>query len=742
MTYENFNVDVDTDGVAVVTWDMPDRSMNVLTDGSLGELSQIIERFESEDAITAAILTSGKDAFCAGADLAMMEGHTRTLAKALADGRGEKEAVGELFENVQAFSRLLRRLETAGKPVVAALNGTALGGGFEIALACHHRVAADGKGIQFGLPEARVGLLPGGGGTQRLPRLIGAPAALKLMLQGRNLSPAKALEAGIVHAVVGKSELISEAKRYLSDQPSSVQPWDEKKFRVPGGVPYSPSGMMTWIGANALYRQETMDNYPAQRAIMSCVYEGLQMPIETGLRIEARYFTWLLRQPEAKAMIRSLFLSMQALSRGARRPAGIAPFKVAKLGILGAGMMGAGIAYVSARAGMDVVLVDRDQASADKGRAYSEKLLTKAVAKGRWSEEEMQSLLSRIDATPDYARLEGCDLVIEAVFENRELKAEVTAKAESHLSPDVIFASNTSTLPITGLAKASSRPESFIGIHFFSPVDKMMLVELIVGKKTSDQALAAALDYVRAIRKTPIVVNDSRGFYTSRVVSTYIAEGHHMLAEGVPAALIENAGKMAGMPVGPLSLNDEVSLDLAYKIAQAARRDMGDAYVEKPGDRILAEMVERRDRLGRKNGKGFYDYSDDGTKRLWPELSNSLGVTTVGDDADLLDVEELKQRFLTIQALETARCFEEDVLTDVRDADVGAILGWGYAPFTGGPLSFIDMKGPANFIEQCERFTIRYGERFSPNDLLRDLADGGDLFYTRFQPEPVSPAAA
>ncbi len=742
MTYVNFDVDVDADGIAVVTWDMPDRSMNVLTDGSLAELLQIVERLESEDAITAAVLTSGKEAFCAGADLAMMEGHTRTLAQALADGRSEKAAVGELFENIQGFSRLLRRLETAGKPVVAALNGTALGGGFEIALACHHRLAADGTGIQFGLPEARVGLLPGGGGTQRLPRLVGAPAALKLMMQGRSLNPAKALEAGMVHAVVGREKLVSEAKRYLSGEPTSVQPWDEKKFRVPGGVPFSPSGMMTWIGANALYRQETMDNYPAQRAIMSCVYEGLQVPIETGLRIEARYFTWLLRQPEAKAMIRSLFLSMQALSKGARRPPGVAPFKVRKLGILGAGMMGAGIAYVSARAGMEVILLDRDQISADKGKAYSEKLLSKALAKGRSSEKEMQALLSRIEATPDYARLEGCDLVIEAVFEDRELKAKVTAKAESHLSPDAVFASNTSTLPITGLAKASSRPESFIGIHFFSPVDKMMLVELIVGEKTGDRALAAALDYVRAIRRTPIVVNDSRGFYTSRVVSTYIAEGHYMLAEGVPAALIENAGKMAGMPVGPLSLNDEVSLDLAHKIAQAAKRDLGDAYVEKPGDRILAEMVEKRGRLGRKNGSGFYDYSDDGTKQLWPELSEALGVTNGGDAAGLPDVEELKQRFLTVQALETARCFEENVLTDVRDADVGAILGWGYAPFTGGPLSYIDMQGPAGFVEQCERFTMRYGERFAPNDLLRDLAAGSDLFYTRFQPEPASPVAA
>ncbi len=737
MTYENFTLETDSDGIAVVTWDMPERSMNVLTESSLGELTAIVERIATEDAITAAIITSGKSAFCAGADLSMMERHTASLAKAARDGTDMTAATAEMFESIQTYSRVLRRLETCGKPVVAAVKGVALGGGFELALACHCRIATGDS--KLGLPEARVGLLPGGGGTQRLPRLIGASDALQLMLQGRNIDAEKGAKAGLVHKVVDADDLVAEAKRWIAEQPTAVQPWDEEKFRVPGGLPYSKGGMMMWGAANALYRRETLDNYPAQRAIMSCVYEGLQMPMDTALRIEARYFTWLLRQPEAKNMIRSLFLSMQELNKLARRPADVPEFKVRKLGVLGAGMMGAGIAYVSARAGMQVVLIDRDQESAERGKAYSDGLMDKAIKRGRASQDDKQKLLSMITATDDYDALEGCDLIIEAVFESRELKAEVTPNAEAKLAEGGVFASNTSTLPITSLAKASARPESFIGIHFFSPVDKMMLVEIIMGKETSDEALAKALDYVRAIRKTPIVVNDSRGFYTSRVVSTYIAEGHHMLAEGIPAAMIENVGRMAGMPVGPLALNDEVSLDLAWKIAAATRADLGDAYVETPRDAILGEMVEKQGRLGRKNGKGFYDYPQDGKKRLWADVDDLVSASI---DPDGVDVEDLKARFLTFQALETARCFEEGVLTDVRDADIGAILGWGFAPFTGGPLSYIDTMGAKAFVAQCERLAGEHGERFTPNALLRDLAAKGETFYTRFNPHAPSQKAA
>jgi 3-hydroxyacyl-CoA dehydrogenase/enoyl-CoA hydratase/3-hydroxybutyryl-CoA epimerase len=497
--------------------------------------------------------------------------------------------------------------------------------------------------------------------------------------------------------------------------------------------------MITWSVANALYRRETYDNYPAQRAIMSCVYEGLQLPMDRALKVESRYFTWLLRQPEARAMTRSLFLSMQALGKGARRPASVPPSKVRKLGILGAGMMGAGIAYVSARAGMEVVLLDRDVASADKGKAYSVGLVEKAVTRGQASEADGRALLDRIRPTDDYADLDGCDLVIEAVFEDRAIKADVTRTAEARLSGAAVFGSNTSTLPITGLAEASGRPDRFIGIHFFSPVDKMMLVELILGEQTGDEALALALDYVRAIRKTPIVVNDARGFYTSRVVSTYIDEGITMLADGIPAAMVENVGRMAGMPVGPLALNDEVSLDLARKIQLAARADLGAAYVETPRDRILEEMVDRRGRLGRKNAKGFYDYPEGAKKRLWPGLADVAPATA---DPDAIDTADLEARFLVRQALETARCFEEGVVTDVREADVGAILGWGFAPFTGGPLSYIDAMGLGEFLRLCERFEQDHGPRFAPCALIRDLAASGDSFYTRFAPAGGRQAAA
>ena len=728
MSYENFTLEVDADGIALVTWDMPGRSMNVLSESSIADISAIIGQIAEDDAIKGAVITSGKPAFSAGADLSMMGAMTAAYM-ATAAAKGEKVATAELFERVQVSSGLYRRLETCGKPIAAAINGTALGGGFEFTLACHYRVCAGDPKLKLGLPESKVGLLPGAGGTQRLPRLIGASEALQLMLLGRNLDPARAAKLGVVHKVVDASDLVAEARRWVREEGDAVQPWDKERFRIPGGAPYSASGMMTWAAANAIYRRETYDNYPAQRAIMSCVYEGLSVPMDVGLRIEARYFTKVCRSPEAGNMIRSLFLSKQELDKLARRPDGVEPFTVNKLGILGAGMMGCGIAYVSALAGMEVMLLDADQDGADKGKARVLSIMEGAVKKGRMSQGAMEKAAGRITAATDYETLKDADLIIEAVFENREIKADVTAKSEVLLSDDAVYASNTSTLPITGLAEASSRPHNFVGIHFFSPVEKMQLVEIIVGEKTSDETLAKALDYVKAIRKTPIVVNDSRGFFTSRVVSTYLAEGHHMLSEGVPAAMIENAGRMAGMPVGPLSLNDEVALDLSWKIRQATKADLGDAYKEDRMDAILDELVVKRERFGRKNGKGFYDYPADGPKRLWPGLAELVSEQL---DPDQLDVTELQERLLTIQALETARCFEENVLTDVREADVGGIFGFGYAPYTGGPLSYIDMVGAAEFVARCDRFAQAYGERFQPCALLRDLAETGEGFYTRF----------
>lgn len=730
MTYQNFTFDIDADGIALITWNMDGRSMNVLTEEAMEEYISIVERIGSDEAVKGAILTSGKDTFSGGADLSMLEALVAAGRKAEAE-EGREAASKLVMDRGGILSRTVRAMETCGKPVVAAINGLCLGGAFEIVLGCHYRVASDNPKGKVGLPEGRVGLLPGGGGTQRMARIIGASDALQLMLQGRQIKFAQAQKMGLLHKTVPAEDLIAEARRWLLEEADPVAPWDKKGFRIPGGLPFSKNGMMTFTAANAIYRRETLDNYPALRAILSCVYEGLLVDMDTGLRIESRYFTHILRTPEAQNMIRTLFLSMQQLGKGARRPGDVPPSQIKKVGVLGAGMMGAGVAYVTAQAGINVVLLDRDKEAAEKGKAHSHDLMTKQVGRGRAKSKDRDELLERITATDDYDDLKGCDLVIEAVFENRDIKAAVTKEAEARLGENAVFGSNTSTLPITGLAKASQRPENFIGIHFFSPVHKMMLVEIIMGKDTGDKALAVALDYVRAIRKTPIVVNDSRGFFTSRVVATYVAEGLTMLDEGMPPAMVENTGRMAGMPVGPLSLNDEVGLDVAYKISQAARADLGDAY--KPGalDRILEEMVKKRERLGRKNGKGFYDYPKAGKKKLWPDVAEILPGQK---PAESFDVDEVKQRFLTIQALETARCFEENVLTDVRDADVGAILGFGYAPFTGGPLSYIDTMGTAAFVAQCETLAGEYGERFAPCALLKDMAEKGEAFYSRFAP--------
>jgi 3-hydroxyacyl-CoA dehydrogenase/enoyl-CoA hydratase/3-hydroxybutyryl-CoA epimerase len=614
---------------------------------------------------------------------------------------------------------------------VAAINGTAVGGGFELCLACHHRVAADNAKARVGLPEIKIGLFPGAGGCQRVARMLQPGDALQFLLKGDQLRIAQAKGMKLIDAVVPAADLVKSAKDWIKAGGKAKAPWDTDGFRLPGGPVFSKAGMMTFPAANAIYRRETYDNYPAARAILQVVYEGLQLPMDLALRVESRWFAKILRSPEAAAMIRSLFVSMQELNKGARRPPGLPPTPLKKIGVLGAGFMGAGIAYVSALAGLDVVLIDRDQDAADKGKAHSHKLMTEQVNRGRASTAERDALLARITATPDYSALAGVDLIIEAVFEDRKIKAEAIAKAEAVLGDNAIFSSNTSTLPISSLAQSSKRPERFIGVHFFSPVERMMLVEIILGKETKEPALAAALDFVRVLRKTPIVVNDSRGFYTSRVVGTYIREGHLMLSEGVPAAMIENVGRMAGMPVGPLALNDEVAVDLAWKILKATESDLGSAAVDPGQKRLLEEMVEKRGRFGRKNGKGFYDYPQSGPKRLWPGLAELQGKQR---DPDTIDIEELKARLLVIQALETARCVEQGVIADVREADVGSILGFGFAPFSGGTLSYIDMMGTRRFVDLCKQLQKRHGARFAPGKLLSDMALKGDTFYGRFAP--------
>ena len=733
----SFKLDVDSDGMALVTWDMGDRSMNVITMDVIAELGTIVDKVANDAAIKGVVITSGKPAFCGGADLAMLES-IRGLYADMVRKQGEEAAAKMVFDESRKLSQLYRRIETCGKPWVCALNGTAMGGGFELALACHYRVAADEAKTRLGLPEIKIGLFPGAGGTQRVARMLQPADALQFLLKGDQLKVDRAKAMKLIDAVVPAADLIKTAKDWVKANSKAKAPWDTEGFRLPGGPVYSKAGMMTFPAANAIYRRETYDNYPAARAILQVVYEGLQLPIDTALRVESRWFAKILRSPEAAAMIRTLFVSMQDLNKGARRPANEPPTSLKKIGVVGAGFMGAGIAQVTAAAGLQVALIDRDQETADKGKAGLHKALSDRVMKGRMKGAERDELLARITPTADYAALKDCDLVIEAVYEDRKVKSDVIAKIQAVIGDKATFASNTSTLPISSLASEFKDPARFIGIHFFSPVDRMMLVEIILGKQTGDKALAVALDYVRAIRKTPIVVNDSRGFYTSRVVGTYIREGHLMLTEGVPAAMIENVGRMAGMPVGPLALNDEVALDLAWKILKATEADLGAKAIDPRQKKLLQEMVEKRGRFGRKNGKGFYDYPANGPKKLWPELADLQQKKL---DPDAIDIEELKLRLLGIQALETARCFEEKVLTDVREADVGSILGFGFAPFSGGTLSWIDMMGTKNFVAVCRKLEKKYGARFAPNKLLLDLAAKGEGFYDRFAPVKKREAA-
>jgi 3-hydroxyacyl-CoA dehydrogenase/enoyl-CoA hydratase/3-hydroxybutyryl-CoA epimerase len=730
MAYQNFTVETDADGIALVTWDMQGRSMNVLDVKTGEELHAIVDRLLADANVKGVVITSAKDTFSGGADLTMLESLSRIFTEE-AKSKGEEAAATRLFEESRKVSLLYRRIETGGKPWVAAINGTALGGAFELCLACHHRVAADNPKTRVGLPEVKVGLFPGAGGTQRVARMMAPADALQVLLKGDQLRLSRAKAMKLIDAVVPAGELIAAAKDWIKAGGKPVAPWDVQGFRLPGGPVYSKAGMMVFPPANAIYRRETYDNYPAARAILQCVYEGLQLDMDTALRVESRWFAKILRSPQAAAMIRSLFVSLGELNKGARRPTEVPPTKTSRLGIIGAGFMGAGIASVSAAAGIDVVLIDRDQEAADKGKANIQKAMTDQVNKGRLAAADRDAALARIMPSADYGALAGCDLVIEAVFEDRKVKAEALAKAKPALSENATLASNTSTLPISSLAAEFKEPERFIGIHFFSPVERMMLVEVILGKKTGDKALATALDFVRAIRKTPIVVNDSRGFYANRCVLNYIREGHLMLTEGVPPAMIENVARMAGMPVGPLSLNDEVAVDLAWKIVKATEADLGADAIDPKQKALLEEMVEKRGRYGRKNGKGFYDYPQGGPKRLWPGLSELQPVKL---NPDTIDVEELKQRLLVTQALEAARTFEEGVVTDVREADVGSILGFGFAPFSGGTLSYIDMMGTKAFVDLCKRLEKKYGPRFKPSRLLRDMAAKGDTFYGRFPP--------
>ncbi|RWL43337.1 MAG: 3-hydroxyacyl-CoA dehydrogenase [Mesorhizobium sp.] len=729
MSYTNFTLDVDADGIALITWDMPDRSMNVFTEEVMRELNAVVDKVAGDAAIKGAVITSGKDSFSGGADITMLQKMLATFA--VDKEKDLDKATKTLFENAGYMTGLFRKIETCGKPFVSAINGTCMGGAFEMSLACHGRVAADSDKVKMALPEVKIGIFPGAGGTQRVPRLTDQQQALQMLTTGQNLTPQKAKQMGLIHEIAEPSKLVETAKAMIKNGLKPVAPWDEKGFKLPGGPIYSAAGANLWPPAIAILRRETYGNYPAAAAILKCVYEGLLVPFDTALRIEQRYFTEIMQTKEAAAMIRSLFLSLQELNKGARRPAGVPDTKFKKIGILGAGFMGAGIAYVTARAGIPVVLLDRDLPSAEKGKAHSDSLMADQVKKGRAKPEDKDKLLSLITPTADYADLAGCDLVVEAVFEDSAVKKDATEKAEAVLKSSAIFASNTSTIPITALAKNSARPKNFIGIHFFSPVDKMMLVEIILGKKTGDKALAVAFDFVRAIKKTPIVVNDTRGFYVNRCVLRYMSEAYKMLIEGVPAPMIENAAKAAGMPVGPLALTDETAVDLAQKIMKQTIRDLGDKAVDPKQMALINTMVDTHGRFGRKNGKGFYDYpAKPAKKKLWPGLKDLYPQL----NPDKVDYEELKERLLVTIALEAARVMEEGIVTDPREADVGSILAFGFAPFTGGALSYIDGIGAKRFVKIAKGLQKKYGAEFKAPKLLLDMAEKGETFYQRFDP--------
>ena len=725
-----FTMKTDADGVATITWDVPGKSMNVMSFDGLRELEACIEEALADDAIKGVIVTSGKDGtFAGGMDLNL-------LAKMKEDA-GDNPAKG-LFEGTMQMHALLRKIERAGmdpktlkggKPVATVLPGTAAGIGLELPLATHRIFAADNPKARIGLPEILVGIFPGAGGTTRLARKLGAMGASPFLLEGKMVAPAAAKSAGLIDEV--SSDPMADAKAWVLSAKDAdlVKPWDAKGYKMPGGAPYTPAGFMTFVGASAMVNGKTQGVYPAAKALLSAVYEGALVPFDTALKIEARWFTNVLLNPSSGAMIRSLFLNKEALEKGAVRPAGIPDQRVKKLGVLGAGMMGAGITLVSVQAGIEVVLIDQTQEAAEKGKAYTASYFDKGIARRKATEEKKEAALSLITATTDLGALEGCDLIIEAVFEDPKVKAEMTQKVEAVIPEDCIFASNTSTLPITELAKASKRDEQFIGIHFFSPVEKMLLVEIIKGKQTGDRAVAKALDFVRQIRKSPIVVNDARFFYANRCIIPYINEGVRMLAEGVEPALIENAAKLVGMPLGPLQLMDETSIDLGAKIARATKAAMGSDY---PNDDIdpLVFWMEQEGRLGRKANAGFYAYDEKGKRvGLWDGLAAQYPVAEIQPE-----LTEVQHRLLFSQVLEAVRALEEGVLMDIREGDVGAILGWGFAPWSGGPLSWLDIIGAPYAAERCDQLTEKFGERFACPPLLREMAEKGQTFYGRFAP--------
>ena len=700
------------DGILVAAMDLPGRSTNVVCEALLRGIAEASERL-ADAAVKGLVLTSAKADFCTGGDIDQMSKWTRAE---------------EAFEATMAMKQVLRTLEKQGKPVVAAINGHAIGGGLELALACHARFALDEPRLKIGQLEVKLGLLPGGGGTVRLSRLLGIQTALQICAEGAEMDVHKALGLGLLTGLArDPDELLAQARAWCLAHPKAQQPWDAPKFRFPGGDSRAPAVAQMFSVAPSVAAAKSWGNYPAVQHVMSAIFEGGLLDFEAASVVESRYLAACAMSQQSRNMIGTLWYQLGALKKGASRPAGPPRAKVAKLGVLGAGMMGAGIAHVAAQAGTEVVLLDTSQAAAELGKAHAQGLLDKAVKRGRSTAQERDAVLARITPTTDYAALAGCELVIEAVFEDREVKAAVTRQAEAVLAPGAVIASNTSTLPITGLAQASRDPRHFIGLHFFSPVDKMPLVEIIVGKQTSDETLARAFDFVRQIGKTPIVVNDSRGFYTSRVFATYVMEGIAMLAEGVHPRCIEVAGLQAGMPMPPLALQDEVSLGLSLHVAEQTKRDLaaeGWPYVEHPGMAVVRHLCALG-RVGKKVGQGFYDWADDG-KALWPGLAQHYPLA-----AEQPAQRELMDRLMFAQANEAARCYEEGVLRSVADANIGSIFGWGFAPFHGGALQFINAMGAAAFVARSRELAARHGPRFEPAEVVARQAERGERFVDR-----------
>ncbi len=705
----------DVANIITVTFDSPGSPVNTMSTAWREALAEAVGRLQAERAtIAGVVLASAKKTFFAGAEL-------NEIIKL------EERDGPRFFEEIEGIKKQFRALERIGKPVVACINGAALGGGWEVALCSHYRICLDDSSIQLGLPEVTLGLLPGTGGVTKMVRLLGLEKSFPYLVEGKLFGPREAAQLGLVHALATSPvDMLEQARQWIGEHPEAKQPWDEETYRMPGGLPSTPRLAQVLAMAPAMLSEKTRGLYPAPEAIMAAAVEGAQVDFDTAMRIETRYVTKLACGQNAKNMINTFFFNMTAIRSGASRPKSEPRWQATKVGILGAGMMGSGIAWANASRRIPCVLNDVSLEKAEAGKSYSAKLLARRVKDGRVTDREAELMLAMIEPSAEVANLAGCDLIIEAVFEQRALKADVTKRAEPMLSEDGIFASNTSTLPISGLARASANPTRFIGLHFFSPVDKMRLVEIIKGEQTSPATLAKAFDYVVAIGKTPIVVNDARGFFTSRVFGTFVREGAAMLTEGIPAAIIENAGKYAGMPVGPLAVIDETSMSLSLHVLEQTKADLaaeGKPYAAQPGEEVFERMVREFKRPGRAGGGGFYEYPKDGKKYLWPELAKMFGARAID-----VDIEELKDRLLYRQAIETARCLEEGVLTAVHDANIGSIFGIGFPAWTGGALQFINHVGLRRFVERAESLAKKHGPRFAPPAIVRDKAASGDVF--------------